>query len=79
MQVCIMAVHAFTSRICTRQFVISIVYTFVLSSTAIAGTCIVAYLPRCLPSNMQNATAMNVTLRNGQHVVLFAYEPRKYI
>ena len=55
------------------------IYFCLFSSTTFAGTCIVAYLPRCLPSNMQNATAMNVTLRSGQHVVLFAYEPSKYI
>ena len=55
------------------------IYFCSFCSTTIAGTCILAYLPRCLPSNMQNETAMNVTLRSGQHVVLFSYEPCKNI
>ena len=48
------------------------VYFCSFSSTTIAGTCIVAGLPRCLPSTMQNATPMTVTLSNEQHAVLFS-------
>ena len=35
------------------------------SSTTIAGTCITANLPRCLPSTMESATPVDVKLPNG--------------
>ena len=47
-----------------------VIYPFF--STTIAGTCITANLPRCLPSTMQNATPMTVTLSDGEHEVLFS-------
>ena len=55
----------FTSRICMQSYCS-------FFPTTIAGTCIMANLPRCLPSTMQSATPMNVTLPNGQHQVLFS-------
>ena len=47
-------------------------YFCFFSSTTVVGTCIVADLPRCLPSTMQNATPMTVTLSSEEHAVLFS-------
>ena len=60
-----------TSRNCMQSYANCSIF-----STTIAGTCIMANLPRCLPSTMQNgATVMNVTLpeeSEAEHVVQFA-------
>ena len=48
----------------------SVMYTITFASSA--GTCIVAELPRCLPSTMRNATPMTATLSSEEHVVLFS-------
>ena len=67
--VCCACLH-FIGRIYMQPVMYSYFCSF--SSTTVAGTCIVAGLPRCLPSTMQNATSMTVTLSNEQHAVLFS-------
>ena len=67
--VCVFSVLA-DSGVSQVGFVCSLICPFF--STTIAGTCIMANLPRCRPSTMQNATPMNVKLCNGQHLVLFS-------
>ena len=57
-----------------RTYMQSVIYYYFssFSSTTVAGTCIVAGLPRCLLSTTQNATRMTVTLSNKEHAVLFS-------